>query len=60
LSQVADKTDLNHMYWGQIVEELLELCAAGYMLIAVYFARQDLLKFAYQEYDGQIKQTVSL
>jgi hypothetical protein len=55
LSQVADKTDLNHLYWGQIVEELLELCAAGYMLIAVYFARQDLLKFVRQEYGEPIK-----
>lgn len=51
LSQVADRTALNHMYWGQIVEELLEFCAAGYMLIVVYFARQDLLKFVRQEYD---------
>ncbi len=49
LSQVADKTDLNHLYWGQIVEELLELCAAGYMVIVVYFSRQDLLKFDLQE-----------
>ena len=55
LSQVADKTDLNHLYWGQIVEELLELCAAGYMVIVVYFARQDLLKFGIQEYGGPIK-----
>ena len=55
LSQVADKTDLNHIYWGQIVEELLELCAAGYMLIAVYFARQDLLKFVRLEYGEPIK-----
>ncbi len=55
LSQVADKTDLNHLYWGQIVEELLELCAAGYMVIVVYFARQDLLKFDIQEYGGPIK-----
>ena len=49
LSQVADRTDLNHLYWGQIVEELLELCAAGYMVIVVYFSRQDLLKFDLQE-----------
>ena len=55
LSQVADKTVLNHLYWGQIVEELLELCAAGYMVIVVYFARQDLLKFVRLEYGEPIK-----
>lgn len=52
LSQVADKTDLNHIYWGQIVEELFELCAAGYMVIVLYLARQDLLEFVCQEKGG--------
>ena len=36
LSQLIDKSFLNKIYPGRVVEEMLELCAAGYMLLAAW------------------------
>ena len=34
-SQLADKSDLNDVYFGRVIEEMLEFCASGYVLLAV-------------------------
>ncbi len=34
-SQLIDKSDLNDVYFGRVIEEMLELCAAGYVLLAI-------------------------
>ena len=34
-SQLADKSHLNDVYYGRVIEEMLELGAAGYVLLAV-------------------------
>ena len=34
ISQLFDKSDFNSTYGGRLVEELMEFCTAGYMLIA--------------------------
>jgi hypothetical protein len=38
LSQLADKSDLNDIYYGRVIEEILELSAAGYVLLAVFLS----------------------
>ena len=45
ISQVIDKSSLNYIYNGRVLEELLEFCAAGYMLIAVLFSTKLLIKY---------------
>ena len=35
LSQAIDKSDLNDIYIGRVLEEMLEVCASGYVLLAV-------------------------
>lgn len=40
LSQVVDRSSLNRGAFGFALEELLELAAAGYMLLAAYIARR--------------------
>lgn len=44
-SQVFDKSPLNDVYYGRVIEELLEFCAAGYMLIAVLFSTKLLINY---------------
>ena len=44
-SQVIDKSSLNDIYYGRVIEELLEFCAAGYMLIAVLFSTKLLINY---------------
>ncbi len=34
-SQLTDKSDLNDVYFGRVIEEMLEFCASGYVLLAV-------------------------
>jgi hypothetical protein len=34
VSQLFDKSDFNNTYRGRVVEELMEFCAAGFMLIS--------------------------
>ena len=36
VSQLVDKSDLNSVYRGRVLEEMLELCAAGFMLISAW------------------------
>lgn len=45
LSQVADKSALNNIYYGRVIEEMLEFCAAGYLLIAVFLSTTTLINF---------------
>ena len=35
LSQAVDKSDLNDIYYGRVIEEMLEVCASGYVLLAI-------------------------
>jgi len=35
LSQLADKSHLNNIYYGRVIEEMLELGAAGFVLLAI-------------------------
>ncbi|MFK7794897.1 MAG: hypothetical protein AB8B89_06075, partial [Gammaproteobacteria bacterium] len=35
LSQLADKSSLNDFYQGRVIEESLELCASGYVLLTI-------------------------
>ena len=44
-SQMIDKSDLNRIYFGRVIEEMLEFCAAGYLLIAVFLSTHSLIKF---------------
>jgi hypothetical protein len=37
ISQLIDKSDLNFTYTGNVIEEMMELCAAGFMLISAWF-----------------------
>ena len=46
LSQLIDKSDLNAIYKGRAVEEMLELCAAGYMLIAIALSKKPLVNYS--------------
>ena len=46
LSQVMDKSAFNETYYGRVIEELLEFCAAGYLLLAVLFATKSLITFS--------------
>jgi hypothetical protein len=34
-SQLIDKSDLNDVYFGRVIEEMIEFCASGYVLLAV-------------------------
>jgi hypothetical protein len=36
ISQLIDKSDLNFTYTGNVIEEMMELCAAGFMLISAW------------------------
>jgi hypothetical protein len=36
VSQLVDKSDLNGVYRGRVLEEMLELCAAGFLLISAW------------------------
>ena len=45
LSQVLDKSSLNSLYNGRVIEEMLEFCAAGYLLLAVINASKPLITF---------------
>lgn len=42
-SQLLDRSDLNHTHGGRVAEEMLEFCAAGYLLIAIYLGTKALL-----------------
>ena len=44
-SQVIDKSYLNEIYQGRVIEEMLEFCAAGYLLIAVFLSTRSLTNF---------------
>lgn len=35
LSQAMDKSDLNDIYQGRAAEEIMEMCASGYLLLAI-------------------------
>ncbi len=35
LSQLSDKSDLNDIYYGRVLEEMPEFCASGYVLLAI-------------------------
>ena len=37
-SQALDKSSLNEVHTGRVIEEMLEFCAAGYLLIAVFLS----------------------
>ena len=42
-SQIIDKSHWNEIYHGRAIEEILEFCAAGYLLIAVFLSTRSLL-----------------
>lgn len=42
LSQLIDKSELNYVCHGRLIEEMLELCASGYILIAVLLSAKSL------------------
>ena len=44
-SQVLDKSSLNEIYFGRVMEEMLEFCAAGYLLLAVFLSTSVLKNF---------------
>lgn len=44
-SQLLDRSDLNHTHGGRVAEEMLEFCAAGYLLIAIYLGTKALLAY---------------
>ena len=44
-SQALDKSSLNEVYVGRAIEELLEFCAAGYLMLAVFLSTNMLKKF---------------
>lgn len=44
-AQSIDKSYLNGIYNGRVVEELLEFCAAGYLAIAVFLSTNKLKSF---------------
>lgn len=44
-SQIIDKSYLNEIYYGRAIEEILEFCAAGYLLIAVFLSTRTLINF---------------
>lgn len=44
ISQLIDKSGLNDIYLGRVVEEMLEFCAAGYSFLAVYASYGLLIK----------------
>ena len=46
LSQLADKSDLNDIYVGRVIEETLEFCASGYVLLTVFLALPYLKKLS--------------
>lgn len=35
ISQAMDKSDLNYIYYGRAAEEIMEMCASGYLLLAI-------------------------
>ncbi len=44
-SQVIDKSYLNDVHTGRVIEEMLEFCAAGYAMIAVFLSTSVLSNF---------------
>lgn len=44
-AQLIDKSHWNEIYYGRVIEEILEFCAAGYLLIAVFLSTHPLINF---------------
>jgi hypothetical protein len=42
VSQLIDKTELNDIYRGRVLEEIMELAAAGFMLIAAWLITNEI------------------
>ena len=49
LSQLSDKSDLNDIYVGRVIEETLELCASGYVLLTVILSLPYIKKLSVRE-----------